>query len=57
MPLQMLFWVIYILAVVFSFWAYYDPAQPLWFRRAGGSFILWVLVGLLGYRVFGSAIR
>ena len=57
MPLQMLFWVIYILALLVSAWAYYEPGQPAWFRRAGGGFVLWLLVGILGWRVFGQAIR
>jgi hypothetical protein len=57
MPLQMLFWGIYIFALLFSFWVYYEPAPSPWFRRASGVWILWLLVGILGYRVFGSAIR
>lgn len=57
MPISYLFWGIYIFAILFSLWAYYEPAQPLWYRRASGVIILWILVGILGYRVFGSAIR
>lgn len=57
MPLNVLFWVIYIFAILFSLWANYEAGQPMWYRRAGGYFILWVLVGILGYRVFGPAIR
>jgi len=57
MPLSILFWVIYVVALLFSFWGYYEPGQPMWFRRASGSIILWVLVGILGYRVFGSVIK
>jgi len=56
MPLQMLFWAIYIISIFFSVWLSYD-GQVGWQRRAGGYFILWVLVGILGYRVFGPAIR
>jgi hypothetical protein len=57
MPLSVLFWVIYILALLFSWWGYYVPNDPGWFRRAGGMTVIWVLVGILGYRVFGPAIR
>jgi|HubBroStandDraft_1064217.scaffolds.fasta_scaffold3366928_1 hypothetical protein len=57
MPLSVLFWVIYILAILFSWWGYYTPSDPAWFRRAGGMTVIWVLVGILGYRVFGPAIR
>ena len=56
MPLNYLFWGIYILALFVSGWGYYEPNQP-WFRRAGGSFALWLLVGILGYKVFGSAVK
>jgi hypothetical protein len=57
MPLNVLFWVIYIIALLVSFWGYYEPGNTIWMRRAGGSTILWLLVGILGWRVFGSAIR
>ncbi len=57
MPLSILFWVIYLVALVFSFWGYYEPGNPLWARRAGGGFVLWVLVGILGWHAFGPAIR
>ena len=57
MPLSLLFWIIYILTIVGGVWSYYDSAQPLWYRRFGGYLILWILVGILGYRVFGAAIK
>lgn len=57
MPLNILFWVIYIVCLLAAFWAYYEPGQPAWFRRAGGYAVLWVLVGILGWRVFGPAVR
>lgn len=57
MPLNILFWVIYVVAVVFSFWANYEAGQPTWFRRAGSYFVCWVLIGILGWRVFGPAVR
>lgn len=56
MPLNLLFWTLYIISVVFGAWAYYD-GQPLWYKRFGGYFVLWILVGILGWRVFGSAIK
>ena len=56
MPLSILFWVIYIVALVFSIWASYD-GQPNWPRRAGGSFVLWLLIGILGWSVFGPAVK
>jgi hypothetical protein len=56
MPLQLLFWMVYILALLFSGWAYYSPGTP-WFKPFGGLFVIWLLIGILGYRVFGAAIR
>lgn len=57
MPLSIWFWVLYVITVVFGFWIYYESGQPLWYRRFGGYVVLWILVGMLGYRVFGSAIK
>lgn len=56
MPLSILFWVIYIFSLIFGAWGFYVPGQP-WYRPAGGYFVLWVLVGILGWHVFGPAIR
>jgi hypothetical protein len=56
MPMSLLFWMIYILSLIVGIWGYYEPTTP-WFRRAGGYVALWVLVGLLGLRVFGDAIK
>lgn len=57
MPLSILFWVIYIIALIVGFWGYYEPAAPGWPRRAGGHIVIWILIGLLGWHVFGPAIR
>jgi hypothetical protein len=56
MPLSILFWVVYLLALVLGFWANYD-GQPNWPRRAGGYGALWLLVGILGWQVFGPAVK
>lgn len=55
MPLSVLFWVIYVIAVFFGAWLNYG--QTGWPRNFGGHFVLWILVGILGYRVFGSVIK
>ena len=57
MPLGILFWVIYLLSLVVGLWGYYEPAPSPWFRRAGGYVVLWILVGILGWSVFGPAIK
>lgn len=61
MPLQLFFWVIYIVAILFGVWSNYEatPAgQPVtWYRRAGAYLVLWLLVGVLGWQVFGAALH
>jgi len=60
MALGVLFWILYLLALVAWFWGYYEApvaGQSPWFRRGGGPIVLWVLVGLIGYRLFGPAIH
>ncbi len=57
MPLSFIFWGIYILSILFGWWANYEPAQPRWPHRFGGYFVLWILVGMLGWHVFGPAVR
>jgi hypothetical protein len=56
MDLKTWFWAIYVLSVLFGGWSYYD-GTAVGYRRFGGYFILWLLVGILGYHVFGSAVR
>ncbi len=57
MPLSILFWVLYLLALVLSVWGIYEPGQPPAFRAWGGSLLIFILVGLLGWQVFGAAVR
>jgi hypothetical protein len=56
MPMSFLFWMIYIIAILFAGWTNYEANVFLW-RRFSGYLVLFVLVGLLGYRVFGPAVR
>lgn len=57
MELGTLFWVIYVVALLFGVWSNYEAGQPVWIRRAGAYGILWLLVGILGWRVFGSVVK
>ena len=57
MPLSILFWVIYVICILFGVWSNYDAGQPLWYRRAGAYLVLWLLVGVLGWEVFGPVVR
>jgi len=57
MPLSILFWVIYTVAIIFGVWSNYAPAEPLWYRKAGAYLVLWLLVGILGWSVFGPVVK
>jgi len=46
------FWLLYVICVLFSGWAYY-PYQ----RQHGGNLAIFVLIGLLGWHVFGPPLR
>lgn len=56
MPIGVLFWVLYVVAIIFGFWSNYD-GQPLWYRRASAYAVLWLLVGILGWHAFGSVVK
>lgn len=55
MPLQYIFWVIMIIIALFTAWRGYNnpPNRELY----GMSFLTYVLIGMLGWRVFGSAVQ
>jgi len=57
MSRELLFWVIYIISLLVGAWSNYEAGQPLWYRRAGGYLILWILVGLLGWSVYGAPVK
>jgi len=57
MPLGILFWVVYVIAILFGFWSNYNAAEPLWYRKAGAYLVLWLLVGMLGWSVFGPVVK
>jgi hypothetical protein len=57
MPLGILFWTIYVIAILFGIWSNYEAGQPLWVKRAGAYGVLWLLVGFLGWSVFGPVVK
>jgi hypothetical protein len=53
MTIGTLFWILMLIWLVFGFWAYWPGAD----RRAfGGHFLVWALLFLLGWKVFGFPI-
>ncbi len=57
MPLGILFWVIYVIAILFGVWSNYVANDPAWPRRAGAYGVLWLLVGMLGWATFGAVVK
>jgi hypothetical protein len=57
MTLSILFWVLYIVFLIFSLWTGYVPDQPYPFTRWGGSVVIFILVGILGWAVFGAPVH
>ena len=54
MPLSILFWVLMIVWLVFGYIGRPTPATP-WYWP--GHLIIFVLLAILGWQVFGAAIR
>jgi uncharacterized membrane protein len=53
--LAVVFVVLMILALFGSCWAYYPgPSRPAW-APAGGFFLLWLCLAILGYIVLGGS--
>ena len=52
MTIGVLFWLLMILWLVFGFWAWWPIT-----RDRGPSFLLWVLLFLLGWATFGFPIK
>lgn len=57
MMLAIWFWVLYVVALVFGFWTVYIPGQPYPFRSLPGSLLFFILVGILGWAVFGAPVK
>ncbi len=57
MTLAVLFWVLYIVSLIFGIWAHYEPGQPFPLNKWGGSFLHFVLIGILGWAKFGGPIQ
>lgn len=57
MTLQIWFWLVMAIWLVFGLWGEYVPGQPYPINRAGGHVLLFVLFVLLGWQVFGSPVK
>jgi hypothetical protein len=50
------FWIVYVICLLVTGWSNY-PFQPGAYRPFVGSLVLYILIGLLGWGVFGPPIR
>jgi hypothetical protein len=57
MPLQIFFWVLMLLWLVLGLWSDYVPGQPYPFKVWGGNLVLFVLLLILGWGVFGAPVK
>ncbi len=51
------FWIIYVICVLFGLWSDWPAGGPPNFRPLGGRVVVFILIGLLGWRVFGPPIQ
>jgi hypothetical protein len=49
------FWLIYVLALVFGIFGWRAAPDNHW--TPGYSFVVWVLIGLLGWHAFGAPLK
>ncbi len=49
------FWIIYVLCVLFGLWSDWPADRNM--RPLGGRLVVFILLGLLGWRVFGPPIQ
>lgn len=47
---------LYIIALVFGMWSNWPASGPV-FRPLGCTLLFFVLIGLLGWKVFGAAVK
>jgi hypothetical protein len=58
MPKGILFWVLMVLALIFSVWSNYDSVGGKWTARPlGMSLFVWILLFILGWAVFGFVVQ
>lgn len=55
MTLQVWFWLLMALWLIFGAWDYRVPNQP--WVRGGGYLLMFLLFALLGWKVFGSPVQ
>lgn len=59
MPAGIWFWIIYVICAIFGMFFNWpaEPGTPWSWRPFGWSIVLLILIGLLGWGIFGPPIR
>jgi hypothetical protein len=57
MPVGLLFWMLMILCLIFGFWWNYRAGGQPSYGFLGMNFLTWVLLFLLGWKVFGFILQ
>jgi hypothetical protein len=58
MTLALLYWVLMLLWLVFGLWSNWPaPGTPVGFRPLGGTVLLFILLLVLGWQVFGTPVH
>jgi hypothetical protein len=57
MPMGVLFWMLMILWLLLGFWWHSPEFKEGKYGIFGGNLLLFVLLGLLGWKVFGSVLQ
>ena len=57
MSIALLFWILMLFWLIVWLWLDYVPGQPYPVKRVPGSVLLFILLVILGWRVFGSAVH
>jgi hypothetical protein len=55
MTLAILFWILMLLWLFLGFYLNHDSAQPF-YRWGSGHLLLWILLAVLGWGVFGAPV-
>jgi len=57
MTLEVWYWILMLLWLLFGFWTYYVPGQPYPVWRGGRHMLLFFVLLILGLRTFGSPVK
>lgn len=55
MTIGLLYWILMLVWLLFGFW--YEPSPASRWRPLGGHLLLWFLLFLIGWKIFGFPIK